>query len=97
MAIKKFKVTVTQIVEVELDDSKLNDDFNKEFSATMWDVDCLQDHANHIGQMEARDLIGSDGFLEGYGDLKKLNCKAQVVDQHEESELISSRKQPEAT
>lgn len=96
MAIKKFRVEVRQIVEVELDDSHLNDDFNKAFSECFWDVDCLEDHANHIAQMEARGLIGLDKFVEGYGDLREMNCKVKVLDVHEECEPVEITKQPEA-
>ncbi len=84
MAIQKFKVTVTQVVEVELDDSKLNDEFNRNFSSFMWPVENLEGHALHIAQMEARGLIGWHKHLEGYGDLRNLNCKATIIDQWEE-------------
>lgn len=96
MAIKKFKVEVTQWVEVELDDSKLTDEFNKEFSSFMWPVDCLEDHANHIAQMEARGLIDYNRFVEGYGDLREMNCKVKVVDQKEESEPMDNTGQAKA-
>ena len=88
MAIKKFKVEVTQVVEVELDDEKLNDDFNEEFGSIMWKVDGLEEHATHIAQMEARGLVGFDRFVEGYGDIRKLNCKVVVKEQSESCELM---------
>jgi len=84
MAIHKFEVTVTQVVLVELDDAKLNQEFNKAFSGVFFHVDSLEDHAKHLAQMEARGLIGFDHFVEGYGDLRKLNCRVGVCSQEEE-------------
>lgn len=73
MTIKTITVDVIQRIKVTVDDSKLDGEFNNTFSAMMWDVDCLEDHAAHLAEMEAREMIGSDKFVEGYGDLRDLN------------------------
>ena len=83
MAIQKFKVEVTHYVEVELDDEKLDDEFNKNFSRYFFEVETLEEHAKHLAQMEARGLIGFDNFVEGYGDISALNCKVKITDQEE--------------
>lgn len=88
MAIKKFEVTVTQTVLIEIDDEKINDDFNKVFSEFMFPASCCEDHAEHLAQMEARGLIGFDKFVEGYGDIRSLNCKATVEDTVAEVEAV---------
>lgn len=77
--IKEITVMVTQEIKVTLDSSKLNVGFNKEFSEMMWDVDCLEDHAEHLAQMKARGMIGFDNYVEGYGDLSGLNITVNEV------------------
>ena len=84
----KFRVVVTQVVDVELDESKLNDEFNKEFSSYMWPVDSIEEHAKHIAQLEARGLVGPDKFVEGYGDLKEMNCSVSTQCGHQYESIV---------
>lgn len=84
MAIKEFVVEVTHTVLVKLDDEQINDEFNEAFSSMMWEIDGLEDHAEHLAQMEARGLIGFDKFVEGYGDLRDINCSVEIQEQSEE-------------
>ena len=88
MAIKKFEVIVTQTVIVEIDDEHLNDEFNKEFSEDMWEVSGNKDHAAHIGTLKAVGQIDEYMYVEGYGDIRELNCKAIVRDLHVETEAL---------
>ena len=46
----------------------------------MYEFDSLRDHAEHLAQLEARGLIGLDGFVEGYGTLKGSNIKVNVTE-----------------
>lgn len=87
--IKEFEVQVIQTVKVSLDEEKLTDEFNEAFSEVFFYADCLEDHAEHLAQMEARSLIGFDKFVEGYGDLRDLNCKVVVTDQEVEVNMIA--------
>jgi len=73
---KKFRVEVTLVMDVELDELKLNDEFNKEFSEYMWNVDCLEDHAEHLAQMGARGLIGLGRWFS-YGLVCKLLASSE--------------------
>ena len=86
MTIKTITVDVIQRIKVTVDSDKLNSAFNEAFSEMMWDVDCLEDHAAHLAQMKARERIGMDKFVEGYGDIRKMN----ITIKHEslETEII---------
>lgn len=95
MALKKFKVTVTQEVEVELDESHFTDEFNEVFSEVIFDVDCLEDHAEHLAKMEARGLIGFDGFVEGYGDIRKMGANLKIIQQDAEVEEYMVFEEPD--
>lgn len=82
---KKFKVSVTQLVEVELDETKFDDRFMREFRERMYPLHSLGDHAEHIAQLEARGLF--DGhFIEGYGHAADMGIKARIIDQYQDIE-----------
>lgn len=83
MALKKFNIKVTHTVEVWLDDAKINNEFNIEFREYFWNISELSEHAKYIAGLESAGLIGHDNFVEGYGDLQKLNCKVHVTDREE--------------
>jgi len=64
--IRKFRVIVTQEVIVTLDAEKFDEAFMQEFRESFFNFDTLEEHAEHIGQLEARGLWSED-FTEGYG------------------------------
>lgn len=74
-------VTVTQTVSVELDDSKFTEEFMQEFRESFYPFYELSDHAEHIGQLAAREMFSAyDDFIEGYGPAKEMGIKAMVTD-----------------
>ncbi|MBY8333154.1 hypothetical protein [Qipengyuania pacifica] len=81
-----FTVEVTQTIEVELDPAKFDDTFMEEFRASFFPFYTLEQHAEHIAQLQARGIIDLDGFLsdlefvEGYGPVRKMGLKARVTD-----------------
>lgn len=79
MTVREFEVEVTQVVKVQIDDEKINEDFNRVFSSYMWDVNCIEDHVKHLAQMEARGLIDCDGYVEGYGRLPEIGCASRAL------------------
>jgi len=83
----KTLVEVTQTVEVEVDESKFNDEFMREYRRQFYPWMSIKDHVKHIAQMEARGLLpfAEDGFVEGYGPMTEMGIKARVIDQHEET------------
>lgn len=81
----KFTVAVTQIVEVELDETKFDEAFMAEFRESFYPFWEIEDHAEHIAQLEARGLL-SEEFTEGYGPLKDMGIVADVIDCNEELE-----------
>lgn len=92
--IRKFKCEVTQItdVEVEINDEQIDEQFMSEFREYMYPFVTIDDHARHLAQLKARELIGSDGFVEGYGPLKDLNMSVKIVGH---SVDVDSAPQPE--
>jgi hypothetical protein len=80
---KTFTVNVTQTVEVSLNEAMFTKEFMEEFSRDFFYVNELEDHAEHIAQMAARELYNfgqhSNDFVEGYGPLKDMGITADVV------------------
>ena len=76
--IRKFLVQVEMQVEVELDAEKFDVSFMEEFQAHFYPFIDLIDHAEHIGQLAAREMLDED-FTEGYGPLADMGIKARVL------------------
>ena len=82
----KFKVIVEQEVTVELDETKFDDAFMQEFREGFYPFFDLQEHAEHIAQLQARGVIEAEAFggdfIEGYGPSQEMGIKASanVVD-----------------
>ena len=75
-------VAVTQVVEVEVDESKFTPQFMEGFKRFMYDFDSIDDHIKHIAQLEARGLRRS--FIEGYGPIENFGINSHVVSAEEE-------------
>ncbi len=75
---KTFRVDVTQQYLVTLDDEKFDDKFMEEFRASFYDYDTLEEHAEHIAQLQARGVIDieySPEFIEGYADSREMGIE----------------------
>lgn len=81
-----YTVEVTQAVVVDVDESKFTEEFMQAFREGFYDFDDIEDHVQHLAQMEARGLIGYDRFVEGYGDIREMGVKMFIEDQWEELE-----------
>lgn len=84
---KRYKCVVTRREEyiIELDDSKLNQEWMQEFKEVFYDFDDLEEHAEHIAKERAR---FGDSFLEGYG-IPMVNGKSTCFDKTEVNENIN--------
>ena len=90
MSEQRFTIQVTQIVEVSLDPTKFTECFMSEFRASFYPFQTVQDHAEHIAQLEARgivDLSIAPKFIEGYGPSEAMGLSAKVIDT--EVEVVS--------
>lgn len=79
----KYRVAVTQFVEVELDESKFDDKFMEEFRASFYEFDDIIEHVEHIAQLQARgviDLERTPEFIGGYGPSNEMGIKARNVE-----------------
>jgi len=80
---RKFTVTVTQTIEIELDEAKFDGAFMTEFRKYHYPFFDLKDHAEHIAQLQARGIIDVErtvDFIEGYGRSEEMGIKARVID-----------------
>lgn len=84
MSEQKFRVLVTQEVEVTLDAAKFDEAFMEEFRESFFPFDELQEHAQHIAQLQARGMIDATPrvgfFIEGYGESKEMGIVAEVIE-----------------
>lgn len=72
-----FSVEVRSIVKVTLDGSKFDRAFMAGFCDSFFPCFTLSDHAEHIAQLAAREVL-DENFTEGYGPLKDMGIKADV-------------------
>lgn len=79
----KYRVVVTQFVEVEIDESKFDDKFMEEFRESFYQAYDIIEHVEHIAQLQARgviDLECTPEFIEGYGLSNEMGIKARNVE-----------------
>jgi|TARA_R100000093_G_scaffold41509_1_gene21662 hypothetical protein len=80
-----FTVDVTQRIEVNLDEAKFDEAFMAEFRDYFFSFDSIEEHAEHIAQLQARGIVSLEGyapreFIEGYGLAKEMGISARVID-----------------
>ncbi len=73
----KRTVSVEMIVEVEVDETKFTPEFMAEFRKSFFDFDTVEEHIEHLAQLEAREVLSTE-FTEGYGPLADFGIKARV-------------------
>lgn len=80
---KKFRVVVEQEIEVTLDETKFTQEFMEEFQRGFFPFYSLAEHAEHIGQLQAREIIDLTGrlseFVEGYGDSAEMGINTRIA------------------
>lgn len=74
----KREVEVCFVVEVEIDETKFTEEWMKEFRKNFYPFYTLEDHIEHIAQLEAREIL-TPVFVEGYGPLKSMGIKAEIT------------------
>jgi hypothetical protein len=79
----KFIVLVTQEIEVTLDKTKFDEAFMEEFRQNFYSFDTIEEHAEHIAQLQARGVYELDSynpeFIEGYGPQSEMGIKARSL------------------
>ena len=78
---KTFQIEIVQVVTVKLDETKFDETFMSEFRYSFFQFDSIEEHAEHIAQLQARGIIDveiSGEFIEGYGDSEKMGITAKV-------------------
>ena len=72
---KKFKVTVTNTkeVEIEIDETEMTEAWMAEFRRDYSDLHTIEQHAGLIGEIMALELQSSGNFVAGYGYIRTSN------------------------
>lgn len=67
---KRFECEVVRTDKyiIEIDESKLNEEWMEAFRSVFYDFNSFEEHAEHIAQLQAR---FGNRFIEGYGDVKR--------------------------
>ena len=80
----RFGFQVTQTITVDLDERKFTEEFMEEFRQSFYPFYEIEEHAEHIAQLQARGIVdlegwGSDSvFVEGYGPVGEFGIKTKV-------------------
>ncbi|CDO35794.1 hypothetical protein [Novosphingobium sp. KN65.2] len=76
---KTFQIEIVQVVTVKLDETKFDETFMSEFRDSFFQFDSIEEHAEHIAQLEARGLIADyKPFIEGYGPAEDMGITTKV-------------------
>lgn len=75
----KRTVEVVITVEVETDDTQFDKVFMENFSQYFYEFDSIEEHIEYIAQLQARELIDFDDFVEGYGRLKDMGISVKTI------------------
>lgn len=76
----KKSILVTQLVEVEINESFFSEEFLKEFREVFYNFHTINDHMKHIAQLSARGLIGSGSVPEGYCEGMIIGHSPEVIE-----------------
>ena len=89
----RFRLVRETIVEVTLDAEKFTPQFMAQFNETIFIIDDVDEHAEHLAALfEDYDVpfIGSRAFVEGYGPPSEMGIECKIVDENVEIERIDA-------
>lgn len=79
---KTFRISVTQTIDITLDDAKFDSRFMTEFRQHFFAFDTIEEHAEHLAQLQARGIHDLSPFVsefvEGYGPSHDMGIKGTV-------------------
>lgn len=82
---KIISVIIEKRIEVEIDESKFDETFLREFRQMFHQFETLEDHMEHLAQLKARGFVDDwspdkEGvFIEGYGGVNLMGIKLVEV------------------
>lgn len=86
MVTKRAAVSVVQTLTIEIDESKFDETFMEEFRASFFPFFTIEDHLEHIAQLQARGVIdlewNKNEFIEGYGPATEMGIRLVSYDLH---------------
>jgi hypothetical protein len=87
--VKRASVVVAQTITIEIDESKFDDQFMEEFRQSFFPFFDIDDHIEHIAQLQARGVIDLEfnktEFIEGYGPAHEMGIRYVSTDLEVES------------
>jgi len=79
---KTFRISVTQTIDITLDEGKFDDRFMSEFRQHFFPFETVEQHAEHLAQLQARGIHDLSPYLsefvEGYGPSHDMGIKGTV-------------------
>lgn len=79
---RTFRISVTQTIDISLDETKFDAQFMDEFRQHFFPFDAVEEHAEHLAQLCARGVYDlspySSEFVEGYGPSLEMGIKAVI-------------------
>lgn len=86
---KTFQVLLETQVEVEIDETKFDEKFLKEFSEVYYNfITTIDDHLEHLAQLYVRGLADNYSFIEGYGDTSDMGIRFHTNSEDFESWVV---------
>ncbi len=76
----KYSVTFNVVVDLELDESKFDENFMESFKDYFYDFDSLNEHIEHLAQLYLRGIYDNGSFIEGYGKADNMGIKFHHID-----------------
>lgn len=80
----RFTVEYTKTVAIELDTEHFTEEFMAEYREGFGNFHTLEEHAQHLGYLCARDEWGQysdrDKFIEGYGPLNEMGIEFEEIE-----------------
>ena len=74
----KRTVRVTQLVDVEIDETKFTEEWMAGFSGYMFPCNTVEKRIEHLAQLEARGYL-RECFIEGYGPATDMGIRCRAL------------------
>lgn len=86
-----YEINIRRMVQVDVDEEKMDSKFLEEFSAVMWKVKGIEEVLRHVALLSAledREIgVYKDEFIEGIGSTAALKLITNVVNDDVEIQL----------
>jgi len=78
--IKKYVVSFNVDVELEIDESKFDNDFMEEFKQGFHEFNTIEEHITYLAELNLRGICDNRDFIEGYGETEEMGINFKRID-----------------